>query len=113
MAELRRDLPVRARGISPHDMPGLELDYLIGATSTREFDRELVLGAALDWAHQNPVMTVQVPAPDSGAAPDSRQLRITLKDLATESLAALCSAIEGRYQAHLAINVQVLRGTAG
>ncbi len=113
LAELRRNLPVRApeRGMPAPDKPGVELDYLIEATPAREFDTELVLGAALDWVHQNSVMNVQVPASEPGATRQSWQLRITPKHLAAEALAALCSAIEGRYRAHLAIEVQVVRGT--
>jgi hypothetical protein len=113
MAALRQDPPVRVRerGIVPPDMQGLELGYLIGATTTREFDRELVLGAALYWAHHNPVLTVEVPVSGSGAPPESWQLRITLKVLTTEALAALCSAIEGSYRAHLAIDVRVVLRT--
>jgi len=88
---------------------GIELGYLVGVMPIQELDTEIVLGAALDWIRNSPVMTLEAVAPVTGAAVDSWRLRVLLEELSTEEMAAMSRAVEGACRVHVAIRVQLVR----
>lgn len=98
----------------------LNLHYLLAASGSEEFFAEILLGSAMQFFHEQPVLSkkaindalaaVQTPAPlaTSELAEQVEQIKITLENLSNEEISRIWSSTMTHYRSTVSYQVSVL-----